>query len=118
MEPDNATLYQRLGFAEHLAGDLLRAIDDLEHSLQLNPASGETYFALGNVWYDLEVLEQARACYSQALALDSTAAKYHFQLGMVFFKTDQPDSAPSPPSPQLKRYSTECPALQSAPPLL
>ncbi len=93
MEPDNATLYQRLGFAEHLAGDLLRAIDDLEHSLQLNPASGETYFALGNVWYDLEVLEQAEASYRQALELDNTAASYHFQLGMVYFKTIQPDSA-------------------------
>lgn len=93
VEPDNATLYRKLGFAEHRSGDLLRAIDDLEHSLQLNPASGETHFALGNVWYDLEVLERARACYSQALALDSAAAKYHFQLGMVFFKTDQPDSA-------------------------
>jgi len=93
IEPDNSTLYQKLGFAEHRAGDLLRAIDDLEHSLQLNPASGETYFALGNVWYDLEVLEQAKASYRQALALDSTAAAYHFQLGMVYFKTDQPDSA-------------------------
>ncbi|MBA7610245.1 MAG: tetratricopeptide repeat protein [Calditrichaeota bacterium] len=93
VEPDNATLYQKLGFAEHRAGDLLRAIDDLEHSLQLNPASGETYFALGNVWYDLEVLEQAKANYHQALALDSTAARYHFQLGMVYFKTVQPDSA-------------------------
>ncbi|UCH62713.1 MAG: tetratricopeptide repeat protein [Fidelibacterota bacterium] len=93
IEPDNATLYQKLGFAEHRAGNLLRAVDDLERSLQLNPASGETYFALGNVWYDLEALEQAKASYRQALALDSTAAAYHFQLGMVYFKTDLPDSA-------------------------
>lgn len=92
-EPDNPTLYQKLGFAEHRAGDLLQAIGDLEYSLQLNPTSGETHFALGNVWYDLEALAQAKAHYQAALALDSTAAKFHFQLGMVFFKSDSPDSA-------------------------
>ncbi|MFB0516289.1 MAG: tetratricopeptide repeat protein [Candidatus Neomarinimicrobiota bacterium] len=93
VEPENATLYQKLGSAEHRAGYLSQAISDLGYSLELNPTSGEAHFALGNVWYDLDSLEQAKECYSQALALDSTAAKYHYQLGLVYFKTDQPDSA-------------------------
>ena len=92
-EPENAALYQKLGFAEHRSGDLLQAIEDLEHSLQLNPTSGETYFALGNVWYDLEALGEARGLYQSALSLDSTEAKYHFQLAMVYFKSDSVDSA-------------------------
>ncbi|MEE9162198.1 MAG: tetratricopeptide repeat protein, partial [Candidatus Neomarinimicrobiota bacterium] len=93
IEPDNAGLYHKLGFAEHRSGDLLQAIEDLEYSLELNPTSGEAQFALGNVWYDLESLAQAKQLYQAALALDSTEAKYHFQLGMVYFSADSLDSA-------------------------
>ena len=93
IEPDNAGFYEKLGFAEHRAGDFLQAIADLEQSLALNPTNAEAHFAIGNVWYDLEALDLAKASYRRALDLDSTAASYHFQLGLVHFKTEELDSA-------------------------
>lgn len=93
IEPKNAILYQKLGYAEHRSGELDQAILDLERSLELHPASAETYFALGNVWFDMEMYDQAKASYLQALALDSTTAPYHFQLGMVYFNQEVPDTA-------------------------
>lgn len=93
IEPNNPGFYEKLGFAEHRAGDLLQAIADLEQSLALNPTNAEAHFAIGNVWYDLEALDLAKASYVQALSLDSTSASYHFQLGMAHFKTQHLDSA-------------------------
>jgi tetratricopeptide (TPR) repeat protein len=93
LEPTNAGFYEKLGFAEHRAGNLLQAIADLEQSLTLNPNNAEAHFAIGNVWYELEALDLAKVSYLKALNLDSTAASYHFQLGMVHFKTQQLDSA-------------------------
>lgn len=93
VEPNNAILFQKLGNAEHLAGELEQAILDLERSLELHPASPETYFSLGNVWYDMEMYDQAKAAYLQALEIDSTTARYHFQLGMVYFNQEILDTA-------------------------
>jgi tetratricopeptide (TPR) repeat protein len=93
VEPDNAILYQKLGYAEHRSGELDQAIVDLERSRELHPASAETHFALGNVWYDMEMYDQAKDSYLQALAFDSTTARYHFQLGMAYFNQEIPDTA-------------------------
>jgi tetratricopeptide (TPR) repeat protein len=93
VEPHNAILYQKLGYAEHRSGELDQAIMDLERSLELHTASAETHFALGNVWYDMEMYNQAKDSYLQALAFDSTTARYHFQLGMVYFNQEIPDTA-------------------------
>ena len=91
--PENAVLFQKLGIAEHRVGEYEQALWDLTHSLDLNAANGESHFAIGNIWYDLDSLELAKQGYLQAIALDSTAAKYHFQLALVHYETDQPDSA-------------------------
>lgn len=93
VEPENAALFQKLGIAEHRVGEYEQAILDLMHSLDLNAANGESHFALGNIWYDLDSLKLAKQGYYQAIALDSTSAKYHFQLALVHYETDQPDSA-------------------------
>ncbi len=93
VEPENAALFQKLGIAEHRVGEYEQAVLDLTHSLDLNAANGESHFALGNILYDLDLLDLAKQGYSRAIALDSTAAKYHFQLALVHSETDQPDSA-------------------------
>ncbi len=93
VEPENATLLQKLGIAEHRAGEYDHALLDLRQSLDLNPTSGESYFALGNVWLELDSLDLAKWAYHEAIALDSTLARYHFSLGTAYSKTEQPDSA-------------------------
>lgn len=93
VEPENAALFQKLGIAEHRLREYEQAILDLTHSLDLNSANGESHFALGNIWYDLDSLKLAKQGYYRAIALDSTAAKYHFQLALVYYETDEPDSA-------------------------
>lgn len=93
IEPENSNLLQMLGIAEHRFEQYDQALTDLLHSLSLNPTSGESHFALGNIWFDLDSLELAKQGYIQAIDLDSTVAKYYFQLGLVYFELDYPDSA-------------------------
>ncbi len=93
VEPENATLYQKLGLAEHRAGLLDSAKQNLERSLELDSVNSEGYFALGNVWLDLDSASLAKDSYIQALAIDSTIAKYHFRLGELYYQSGRTDTA-------------------------
>ena len=93
VEPEHPGLLLQLGLAQQRVGELDSALATLGRSLTFNPTSGETHFSLGNIWFDLDSLAQAEAAYDQAIYLDSSVAKYHFQMGGVYLRTERPDSA-------------------------
>lgn len=93
IEPENSSFLQKLGLAEHRAGQLEDAITNLKHSLQLNPTNGESHFALGNIWFELGAKDSAKTEYHLAIDIDSSIAKYHFQLGLVYLQGEPPDSS-------------------------
>lgn len=88
VEPENSDLWQELGMAEYRYGYLEQAISDLEQSLEINPNNPESHFTIGTIGFDLNDYLEARVSFSRAISLDSTIAKYYYQLGLVYYTMD------------------------------
>lgn len=88
VEPENSSLWQELGMAEYRYGYLELAISDLQQSLELNPKNPESHFTIGTIEFDLNDYPEARVSFNRAISLDSTIAKYFYQLGLVYYAMD------------------------------
>lgn len=59
-----------LGRAHYIAGDLKKAEASLRAALKRNPHHADAYFFLGQIYFESEKFEPARAAYTKALELD------------------------------------------------
>ncbi len=85
VEPENSSLWQALGMAEYRYGYIEQAISDLQQSLEISPNNPENHFALGTIEFDLNDYFEASVSFRRAISLDSTTAKYFYQIGMVYY---------------------------------
>ncbi len=58
-----------------------------------NPADGETRVQLGNLYFDAERYEDARAWYEAALKIDPRNVNASTDLGIAYYYANQPDRA-------------------------
>jgi tetratricopeptide (TPR) repeat protein len=66
------------------AADLERALVAYEHALELDPHHVGSLVNLGNVYYRLGQVDEARRLYERALALDPQNPNVHYNLGNVY----------------------------------
>ena len=65
----------------------------LENMGKVYPQDAELFFALGNVYYDQAIPDQARLNYEKAIGLDPRMAKARVNLAMLIGESGEPDSA-------------------------
>lgn len=75
--------YAEMGDGHANKGEALRAIECYRSSLSLDPNCAAAWFGMGNVFFQLNVLESAATCYQKAASLQPTAAGPQYSLGRV-----------------------------------
>ncbi len=68
------------------AGDLVRAIEQLEMAVQLAPDNRDAHFLLGNAYTQHGDLEKATQAYQRVLELNPDDVDAHANLGVVYYR--------------------------------
>lgn len=79
-------IYQQLGQAFALTGDLDAAIAHWQKAIDLRPQEAAVYRSQAEVWQRLEAYELAISAYSQAIALEPDGAGTRQQLGLCLMQ--------------------------------
>lgn len=86
--------------AYQYSGDLLEAENWFKTALQQYPGSSEAWFGLGQIQLSERQPEQAMFDFQRAIALNPTAAGFHYELGVALEQTSQFQEA-------MKEFETE-----------
>ncbi len=87
--PQNAIAHHKLGFIHFEMGRFPECVTELKQAVQLNAKSAPGFMLLGTCQLALEHLEEARAAYDQAIALNAEPVGPHSILyAYAFFKGD------------------------------
>jgi tetratricopeptide (TPR) repeat protein len=70
LAPESSEAHETLGWAYHLGGDSLAAVESLERARDLAPGRAQIYYRLGEVYRALGNVRQAMEAYRQAIDLD------------------------------------------------
>ncbi len=73
-----------LAHQQFLAGDLNKALKNVEASIQLHDAVGQSHVLHGRILMELGQLEPALDAFDAAIALDPSVADPHYYRGIVF----------------------------------
>ena len=79
--PDHPEVLHLLGVARHQAGDQEAAVRYIGRAIALSGGEAIYHNSLGNVYTALERLDEAVACYEQALHIQPRLAEAHNNLG-------------------------------------
>jgi serine/threonine protein kinase len=87
--PQNAIVHHKLGFIHFEMGRFPECVTELKQAVQLNAKSAPGFMLLGTCHLALEHLEEARAAYDQAIALNTEPVGPHSILyAYAIFKED------------------------------
>src|ERR1700722_14163354 len=89
---DPGALYY-LGMIQKLGGDVGGAIQSLSLSVSGNPGNGDAQAALGSLCLQTGDLTCAINAFTQAVLLVPQEAQNHYQLGLVYSRSNMPDKA-------------------------
>lgn len=83
---DYTKAYVGRGSAQHLTGNIPKAMADAKHVLAINNNNPNAHFILGNCYNDLNKLDDALKEYTTCIDLNSDEADYYFKRAIVFGK--------------------------------
>ena len=84
MDDGNALVWANLGAVEQQAGDLKRAIECFEKSVQFNPGLGQSWTALGLLLQAQGDTYKAISCFTRAIHEEPEDARAHNYLAITF----------------------------------
>src|SRR5262249_4268720 len=93
LNPTNAVVHHRLGFALQKHGKLDEAIAEYREAIDLKPDYDVTHHNLGFTRHKQGKLVEAIACYKKAIELNSKDAIFHTTLGIALQKQGKLDEA-------------------------
>lgn len=88
LEPSNFSFYWQLGGVYVFDGDLERAVDSYNLSIQLKPDYTESYLSLADVYEKLEKVEEAILVYEPIFDKIQNNPELLFNLGRLFYNRD------------------------------
>jgi spermidine synthase len=91
--PDKTVAYNHLGYAYHLKGELLPAIDCYQKALATNPESITAYINLGKIYFTKGMIEESISAYQKALAINPNDVETRNNLGGVLLEQGKLDEA-------------------------
>jgi tetratricopeptide (TPR) repeat protein len=83
---------------------------EFQAALEINPVDFMSYFALGNVYFQMQDLTRAQASYEQSLAINPYFYKPHFNLGLTYEKMNDYEQAELELKKALALYPDDCAA--------
>jgi Tfp pilus assembly protein PilF len=92
-DKNNAALYNKMGMAELMSGDLRGARTDFEKATKLNKKYTDALNNVGVVYYLENNFNQAAEYFKRAVALEETRATFHLNLGNLWFSQKKMDRA-------------------------
>ena len=78
---------------QYLAGDLEKALDNIEGSVALDPTVPKSRVLMGRIYFEMDRLEPALAAFNAAMEIDAEFVDAHFFQGVVFERFNQFDRA-------------------------
>jgi Flp pilus assembly protein TadD/TolB-like protein len=92
LKPDDAVPYQQLGAAYQIKGDKVRARQNFERSIRLNPNSS-SYSNLGTILFSEGKFEAAAVAYEDAIRLSPKIAALRRNVADTYLKLGRPADA-------------------------
>ncbi len=96
LSPDDPTLAYNLAMSYYRQGNLPQAIEEFKKASLIAPTSYVavlSYGHLGAIYYSREDFEKSEFYFREAVRLKPGEAKYHYNLGLVFWKKNLPEEA-------------------------
>jgi len=84
--PEDPLAHLEAGRSYQQAGDLDKAIAELEAAVQADPTLTEAHFRLGNAYAEAGQLDKATEEFKAVLGLDDNDADAHSNLGVVYYQ--------------------------------
>jgi len=69
---------------QYISGDLKKALDSVESSIEINPSVPKSHTLKGRILIELGRLESAAESFQKALAIDPAFVDAHYYLGIVY----------------------------------
>jgi tetratricopeptide (TPR) repeat protein len=92
-EPNNPDALHLLGMISQHSGNLIRAAEMMDRSIQASPWQPVYYCNLGNVYREQNRDDEAIACYRNAIALDAENVESLNNLGLTLQQQGKSDEA-------------------------
>lgn len=89
----NAVLYNKLGMAELLSGDVQSARLEFAKAVKTDKKYADAFNNLGAVFFVQNSFSRAAKYFGKAAALDATRAPFHLNLGAAWFSENKLDPA-------------------------
>lgn len=93
VNPNDALLYDKLGWLYSKERNWPPAIANFQKALQLNPSRYGAFNNLGNIYFTMGDRAKAKENYLKSLALNSNQVDAHFNLGYAYFMEGQIEKA-------------------------
>lgn len=91
--PSNLLLLTNLGIVQHRAGDNTKALETLTQAHEIGPNSVTVLANRGQVYYDMQRYDEARADFDRVLELDSLNTTTLFNRGYMRMRTGDTEGA-------------------------
>ena len=93
VDPQNFDALHLLGVIRHQVGQHAEAVDLIHLALLREPLDPKAQHNLGDAYFALDDMAQARSCYERAIALNSNQFETHNSLGVIFAREQRPRDA-------------------------
>jgi tetratricopeptide (TPR) repeat protein len=93
LQPQDAAVWRRLGYAELASGEAQNAAASYRRAIELEPWNARGHNNLGQALMRLQQRAEAIACYRRATDLDPGHAAAHNNLGIAFYEEGDTEAA-------------------------